>query len=233
MPWMNWGDTSFIVIMFISMALGGLAQLYINSTYKKWARVGVTSGLTGEQAAYRILEKNNLGAGGRAPVKVVPTQAKLGDHYDPRTNMVALSTEVYSRPSVSGVAIAAHEVGHAIQHNTGYFWSNFRSALVPIVNLGSQAAGWLIIMGLIIQLTPLFWAGIIAYGIAVGFQLVTLPVEINASRRALIQLREAGIVNTNEEQGARQVLTAAALTYVAAALVSLLYLVYYIGLRRD
>lgn len=229
----NFGDLNYIFIMVVAMALGGFTQLYIKRTYKKWSGVANRQGITGLEAAQRILANKGLGAGSAKAVGINRIQGNLTDHYDPRTNQVSLSAEVYDRPSVSAVAIAAHEVGHAIQHNKGYVWSNVRSAIVPLANLGSNVAGWLIILGLVIQISALFWAGIIAYGLAVGFQLVTLPVELNASKRALVQLKETGIVNENEEAGARQVLTAAALTYIAGTLISLMYLVYYIGLSRD
>lgn len=234
MPIWLYGDNGgFLIIMIAAMILGGLTQAYISRMYKKWSRVQISSRISGKEAAQRILEKNNIGTASAKPVVITRVQGKLSDHFDPRTNTVALSSDVYDNPSVSGVAVAAHEVGHAIQHAQGYFWSNLRTTFVPVVNFGSSMAGILILMGLLINISGLFWAGIIAYGSAVAFQIITLPVEINASRRALVQLRETGIVTTNEEAGARQVLTAAALTYLASALISLMYLLYYIGLRRD
>lgn len=236
MPYFGANSTYFLV-MIISVVVGLFTQGYIKRTYAKWSNVGIERGITGAEAARLILERNNLLASGPAAsdgqVVVQRIPGELSDHYDPRSHVVSLSQAVYDQPSVASVAVAAHEVGHAIQHSHRYVWGEIRTRLVPIVNFGSSAAGILILMGLVINLSGLFWAGIIAYSLAVLFQLVTLPVELNASNRALVQLREAGIVSDAEAGGAKQVLTAAAFTYLGAALISLLYLLYYIGLRRD
>jgi Zn-dependent membrane protease YugP len=234
---MNW-----IILLLVSLALGGATQFYIKSTFKKWSRVSASNGLTGAQVAQTILSRNGIAgtpgqAGGVRAVGVAQAiSGSLSDHYDPRTGIVALSDSVYGESTVAATAVAAHEVGHALQTADGYIWGRARTALVPVVNLGGNIAWILIFIGIIMTaLRPLFWMGIACFALTVVFQIVTLPVEFNASHRGLVQLREAGLLNANELGGARQVLTSAALTYVAAALVSVMYLLYYLGLggRRD
>lgn len=231
-------DSSWLFVMIAAMAIGGLAQLYIKRTFSKWSQVGTVSGLSGAQVATKLLQNNSIAATtgqatSKGAVGVASVAGKLTDHYDPRTGMIALSEDVYGSTSIAAVAVAAHETGHAIQDAQHYSWMQLRSTLAPVVQFGSSFAGILIIMGLVIQFSGLFWLGIIAYASAVLFQIVTLPVEINASRRALVQLENAQILTSSELPAARQVLTSAAFTYLAAALISLMYLLYYIGLRRD
>lgn len=222
-------SSQYLLIMIVSIALGALTQSYINSTFRKWSNVPLESGLTGAQVAERI-----LGASGVRGVGITAVRGRLTDHYDPRSKTLALSEVVYASSSVAAAGVAAHEVGHAIQDDRGYVWNALRSSLVPVANLGSQAAGILILLGFMINLSGLLWLGVIAYAAAVAFQLVTLPVELNASRRALVSLEQTGALPAHQMTGARQVLTAAALTYVAAALISLLNLMYYFGLaNRD
>lgn len=225
----RFGDYRYLLLMVVAVALGGLTQAYIRSTFRKWSHVPVASGLSGAQVARRILDANGLSA-----VAVRPVGGALTDHYDPRSKELALSEGVYGVASVAAAGVAAHEAGHAIQDAREYVWGNLRTALVPVVNFGSSAAGILIVMGLFTSLTGLLWLGIIAYSTAVVFQVVTLPVELNASRRALETLENTGVLAPDQLPGARQVLTAAAFTYVAGALISIMYLVYYLGLaRRD
>lgn len=224
--------------MVAAIALGGLAQLYIKRTFAKWSQTDTASGLTGAQVATKLLQVNNIAATtgqatSRGAVGVASVKGSLTDHYDPRSGIIALSDGVYDSTSISAVAVAAHETGHAIQDAQSYSWMKMRTALAPVVQFGSSIAGVLIIMGLVIQFSGLFWLGIVAYASAVLFQVITLPVEINASRRALAQLENAQILTPNELPGARQVLTSAAFTYLAGALISIMYLLYYIGLRRD
>lgn len=231
-------STEYILLIIVTIALGGATQLYIKSTFKKYSSVPSQSGLTGAQVAQRILEANGIAAGagqesGEGACVVVPVGGNLTDHYDPRSGVVALSDPVYGESSISAIAVAAHEVGHAIQDAKNYTWGEIRTAIVPIVNFGSSAAGILIFAGFIINLSGLIWLGILGYSLAVGFQIVTLPVELNASKRALVQLESLGILAPAEVPGARQVLTSAALTYVAAALISVLNLMYYIGLASN
>ena len=222
-------DPGYLVIMFVSIGLGLATQAYIKSTYRKWSRVPLDSGLPGTQVARRILDGEGLHS-----VEVVRVPGELTDHYDPRSKKLALSDGVFETPSVAAAGIAAHEAGHAIQDARGYAWGKVRTALVPVVNFGSSSAGILIVLGLVVGISGLLWLGIVAYATAVLFQLVTLPVEINASRRAMDSLERSAVMGSEQLAGARQVLFAAALTYVAAALISIMNLLYYIGLaRRD
>ena len=222
-------DPRWMLLMLVSVALGALTQGYINSTFKKWSHVPLDSGLTGAEVAERI-----LGANGVRGVSIAHVRGQLSDHYDPRSKTLALSDPVFGASSVAAAGVAAHEVGHAIQDERRYVWGSVRTALVPVVNLGSSAAGILIVLGFIIGMSGLLWLGILAYSTAVLFQLVTLPVELDASRRAIRSLEQVGALPAHQLPGARQVLTAAALTYVAAALISILNLLYYVGLaNRD
>lgn len=217
----------YFLLMFIAMALGFATQSYIKSTFRKWGTVPLESGLTGEQVARRVLDAEGL-----HQVEVSGIRGELTDHYDPRTRSIALSDPVFSQQTVAAAGVAAHEAGHAIQHARAYVPATIRTALVPAVNIGSSAAGILIMMGLFINMSGLLWLGIIAYSSAVLFQVVTLPVEIDASRRAMARLQQGAMMGPQQLAGARKVLFAAALTYVAAALVSIMYLVYYLGLAR-
>jgi Zn-dependent membrane protease YugP len=235
-------DPLWLGLMFISIVLGGATQFYINSTFKKWSRVHSANGLTGAAVAETILSRNRISARvagaeeGVHAVRVVQSRSGgLSDHYDPRTGTVVLSADVYGKSTVSATAVAAHEVGHAIQTAEGYFPSRLRKVMVPAVSFGSNIAWILIFIGLFANLFQLFYVGIAFFALAVLFQIVTLPVELNASSRAMTQLREGNMLSAGELSGARQVLTAAAFTYVAAALVSILQLLYFLGLggRRN
>ncbi len=222
-------DPLWIALMVVSTLLGLVTQRYIKSSFRKWSNVGVSSGMTGAQIARSILDANGL-----QDVAIQQVAGDLSDHYDPRSKTLGLSSAVYSVASVAAAGVAAHEAGHAVQDARGYVWGNIRTAMVPAVNIGSSAAWILIMGGFIFQFTGLIWLGIVFYAGAVAFQIVTLPVEFDASRRALINLEGTGAVDAGQLSGARQVLTAAALTYVAAALIAALQLLYYIGLaRRD
>jgi len=239
----------YIAIMIVTLAIGGLAQAAIGHTNKKYSRIPLASGMTGAQVALRILQANGIaatgGRTGRGAVAIQQVSGSLTDHYDPRTGIVSLSESIYGASTVAAAAVAAHEVGHAIQDAHGYVFGRLRTAMVPAVNFSSKFSMILIIGGFILgigvssgQPTIGFyalWAGIFLYSAAVLFQIVTLPVEINASRRALVQLRDLAVLGPDELDGGRRMLTAAASTYVAAALVSLLYLAYYIflGSRRN
>lgn len=231
-------NSNYLLLMLITVGLGLLTQSYIKSTFNKWSKVRTQRGITGMQAAQELLMRNNIAAQpgqkpGEGAVAVTATSGQLTDHYDPRSGIIALSEPVYDKSSIAAVAVAAHETGHAIQDAQNYLWGEMRTAIVPIVNFGSSIAGVLIVFGLIINISGLLWLGIAGYSLAVLFQIVTLPVELNASKRALVQLQDSGILTTQEVPAARQVLFSAALTYVAAALISILNLLYYIGLTRD
>lgn len=222
-------DPMWILLMIISTVVGVATQGYINSTFRKWSQVPLTTGRSGAEVARAILDANGLHA-----VPVNPVGGNLTDHYDPRNRVLALSTPVYGQATVAAAGVAAHEAGHAIQHQRRYVFGSVRSTIVPIANIGSQAAFPLIMIGFFVGATQLVWLGVIAYGAAVAFQLVTLPVELDASRRAMATLQTSGVMGPEQLAGARHVLNAAALTYVGAALIAILQLLYFIGLaRRD
>jgi len=221
----NW---TWIALMIFSTVLGMITQGYVNSTFKKWSQVRLGTGETGAQVARRILDAEGLGS-----VTIDPIAGKLSDHYDPRTKKLGLSEPVFAGVTVASAGVAAHEAGHAIQDARHYVWGNVRNALVPVANFGSMASWWLIIIGIVLQFSGLVWIGVLVYGAAVLFQVVTLPVELDASKRALASLEGTGGLAPEQVAGARQVLTAAALTYVAAALIAALQLLYYIGLARS
>lgn len=207
------------ILLIIGMLLSLAASAKLKSTFARYRSVRNASGLTGEQAARRILQ-----AAGITDVQVRAVHGSLTDHYDPRTKTVNLSQDIYGQTSLAAVGVAAHECGHAIQHATHYAPLEIRSAIVPAANLGSQLSWPLFFIGLIMSIRPLITAGIVLFSLAVLFQLVTLPVEINASSRALHMLEAAGILGSDENRGARKVLTAAAMTYVAALAGSVLQL---------
>jgi Zn-dependent membrane protease YugP len=218
---------NFFWVMLASVAIGGLAQAWVKAQYRRFSAVPLASGLTGAQAARRVLDMNGL-----TGVSIEMIGGQLTDHFDPAAGVLRLSQGVYQGRSVASAGVAAHEAGHAVQHAKGFVAARARIALVPVANIGSQAAPFLVIGGLFLGLLQLAWVGIALYAAAVLFQLVTLPVELDASRRALESLEPAGIVDADELPGARSVLKAAALTYVAAALVSIVYLLYFVGMAR-
>ena len=221
-------DPVYLIIGVVSFVASIAIQGYLKSTYGKWMRVENTAGLTGAETARAILHANGLD-----DVKVEAVKGQLTDHYDPRTKTVRLSEGNYGHKNVSGMAVAAHEVGHAIQHAKAYGPLQIRTAILPAANLGSQFGPIAAIFGLMLGLGGLVNIGIILFTAAVLFQVVTLPVEFDASRRALVQMNKLGLATSNDSGGARQVLTAAALTYVAAAATSIAYLLYFIGMSRD
>lgn len=206
-----------------------LAQGKVKRAYKKYSRIRNSAGLTGAEVARKILHDNGI-----YDVEVEETKGELSDHYDPRAKVVRLSTDNYRNASVAGAAIAAHEVGHAIQDAENYSFLKFRSALAPVASIGSNLGQWLILAGLLFGVgaqvggNPVLLMGIIFFATAVLFQVVTLPVEFNASNRAMEQMVASGIIVNNEERETKKVLDAAALTYVAAALVALLELARFI-----
>jgi Zn-dependent membrane protease YugP len=240
---------SFLILIIISTILGLATQAYIKSTFRKWSQVPLSTGLTGAQVAQRVLAANGVdtdgsyitqpGVAGRMHVSIQPIGGTLSDNYDPRDRTLNLSEAVYGVSSVAAAGVAAHEAGHAVQHARGYIWNSLRTALVPVAQFGSTAAIWLIIIGaVLLRMSGLGLAmaylGVLLFGAAVLFQIVTLPVELNASRRALSSLEMTGTLTLDQLGGARSVLTAAALTYVAAALVAALQFLYYLGfLRRN
>jgi hypothetical protein len=229
-------DPMYLIFMIPAIALMGFASWYVRHSYNKWSQVRASSGLTGHQAAQRLISTGNLYG-----VQVQGTSGQLSDHYDPRNKTLFLSQGVANSPSVAAVAISAHELGHALQDAEEYFPMKVRSMLVPAVNIGSNL-GWILIMiGLVLRMTNLAWIGVAVFSAGALFALATLPVEFNASARAKQLLYQTGIIQTEEEQrGVNQVLNAAALTYVAGLITAVMQLLYYVflvggmgGRRRD
>lgn len=211
----------FFLYLGLIIALPLYAQFKVKSTFKKYSKVRSTSNMTGAQVARLILDQNGL-----QNVKVVETPGVLSDHYNPVTKIVALSTDNYHNASVAGTAVAAHEVGHAIQDKEAYAFLRFRHALVPAANISSKASWIFIMIGIIFSsMSSMLLIGIVLLAVGVVFQIVTLPVEFNASSRAMDQIVTLGIINNEEEAKAKKVLSAAAMTYVAAAAVAVLELV--------
>ena len=232
MPYYGYGygmgfDPAYLLLVVASLILGVATQGYINSTYKTWSRVP-SDGDAGADVARRMLDASGCGA-----VGIRSTPGTLTDHYDPRDNNLYLSQANLSGGSVASVAVACHEAGHAVQRAQGYFMMRVRTALVPVVNFTQNA--WMIVflMGVLMNVAGLTTLAIALFAFSVLFQVVTLPVEIDASRRAVAYIRDSGMSGVNV-RGARKVLTAAALTYVAAALPSIMQLLYLLGrTRRD
>jgi len=223
-----YGNTSWLLLMIIATVLGLVTQGYVNSTYRKWSRVPIATGESGAQVARRILDADGLSS-----VAIEPIAGRLTDNYDPRVKRLHLSQDVYASNSIAAAGVAAHESGHALQDAHGYVFGRIRSALVPVASFGSGASIWLIIIGIALNFMQLAWIGLAFFAFAVLFQLVTLPVEFNASSRALEQLEGTAGLPAEQVAGARAVLTAAALTYVAAALIAALQLLYFFGRVRD
>lgn len=219
------------VIMIAVMALSFLVQQMLQSRFHKYSQVGLPSGMTGAEVAMKMLHDHGI-----YNVKVVPTRGMLTDHFNPQTMTIALSEGVYSSRSVAAAAVAAHECGHAVQHALGYAPLKMRSALVPVVNFASSIVQWVLLLGvLMINTFPgLLWFGIILFASTTLFSFITLPVEVNASTRAISWLSRAGITDGQTQPMAIDALKWAAYTYVIAAVGSLATLLYYIGLaRRD
>ena len=232
---MGFLDPTYMCFMIPAILLMMLAQWYVSSSYSKWSRVQVRSGLTGAQAAQRLIQ-----SGGLYNVNIQPIAGNLTDHYDPRTKVLSLSQGVYQGNSVAALAVAAHELGHAMQDSEGYAPLRLRALLVPAVNIGSYLGWILIILGIIIGQLGLAWVGVLVFSGGLVFALVTVPVELNASGRAKRLLASTGLISgSDEESGVNRVLNAAALTYVAGAVTAALQLMYYVfmvagmGRRRD
>lgn len=221
---------SYILILVPALILSAYASTKVKTTFAKYSTVMSSGGLTGADVARRILAEQGI-----TNVGVEAIRGNLTDHYDPRAKMVRLSDSVYGKASIAAIAVAAHECGHAIQHDVGYVPLNMRSSLAPVATFASQLAMPLFFIGLLSSSggEVMLQMGIIFFSAAVLFQLVTLPVEFNASSRALKIMLDYNIVNEREENGAKKVLSAAALTYVAAALTSLLSLIRLILIARN
>lgn len=208
------------LLYLIAILIPLMAQIYVSTSYSKFRVVKNGKGLTGLDTAKKILEANGLG-----DLYVVETKGKMTDHYDPTRKTVRLSTEVFHGDSVASLAIAAHECGHAIQDKDGYFFMRLRSFICPVVNLGTTFAYVLLIIGAILEMHNLIMLAIALYSLGLVFQLITLPVEIDASKRALNNLNELGLTDNTDASGASRMLRAAAYTYVAGVLSSALEII--------
>ncbi len=231
-------DPMYFVFMIPGIIFMLWAQSKVKGTYAKYKRVPNSAGATGAQAARAVLDANGLMS---VPIEQIP--GELSDHYDPRKRVLRLSPEVYGGRSISAIGIAAHEAGHALQHAQGYAWLTARTAIVPAVSIGSNLGLILLIAGIMIGVTGLAWVGVALFALTTVFALITLPVEFNASARARTALVSVGIINDGTQQGiaeakgVKDVLSAAAWTYIAGFAVSVLQLLYYVSLltgsRRD
>ena len=237
-------DQNYLLYVLLpTMVISLLAQWYLRSSFRKWHNLRNSAGLNGTAIAERIIRRTEVGdvhferattrSAGAAAVRVERGAGAFGDHYDPRSHTVRLSPETAGHDSVAAMAIVAHELGHAWQHEQRSPLIQLRSMLLPAVSLGPQLAFGLIVAGLLLNFIGLTWLGIAFFGLVVVFSVLTLPVEFDASRRGLILLREAGLMQAeSDESGSRAVLRAAALTYVAATVTAVLQLLYYISLAQ-
>ena len=238
MPYYSYGfDWTYIVLVLPCIIFSMWASSSVNNTFKRYAQKFSSRLITGAQAAQRVLSHNGVSG-----VRIERVSGNLTDHYDPRTNVIRLSDSVYDSTSVAAIGVAAHEAGHAVQYARHYAPIHFRAAIIPITNIGSKLAMPLILLGVVLSFlgsisTGLIYLGIAAFALSLVFQLVTLPVEFNASRRAMRAIADAELLTGDEQRGARKTLTAAAMTYVAATAVSLAQLlrllVLFSGKRRD
>ena len=216
---MGWGFDGTYVLIILAFLISALVSAKMNATFSKYSKVRSYCGMTGAQAAQRILS-----SAGIYDVRIEHVSGKLTDHYDPSNKVLRLSDAVYGNTSIAAIGVAAHEGGHAVQHAKNYVPLSVRSAIVPVANFGSQLSWPLFLAGLIFSFRPLLMIGILLFCAALLFQIVTLPVEFNASARALRMLDETGIMGRQEIRGTKKVLRAAAMTYVAAVIGSLLQL---------
>lgn len=239
MPYYYNFDWTYLILVLPCIILSLIASASVNSTFKKYSSQISSRGITGAQAAQRVLSTNGVSG-----VRVERVSGNLTDHFDPRTNVIRLSDSVYDSSSTAAIGVACHEAGHAVQYAQNYFPIRIRTAIIPLTNFGSKLAMPLILMGILFSSlgafsTTLVEIGIACFGLSFVFQLVTLPVEFNASRRAMAAIEESGLLTTDEQRGARKTLTAAAMTYVAAAAVALAQLLRLVlffgnrGRRRD
>lgn len=219
-------DPMYLIFMIPAFILMMVVQGYVRSAYQKWGKVQARSRLSGAQAAERLIQRGNLYG-----VRIEPIQGELTDNYDPRDKVLHLSQGVYNSTSVAALAIAAHELGHAMQDQEAYVPLRFRAALVPAVNIGSTMGWILILIGIFLNFAQLAWVGVGVFSLGALFALATLPVELNASARAKRLLAETGLIMGQEEvAGVNKVLNAAALTYVAALVTAVLQLLYFVTL---
>ena len=233
MPGYYYGFDIYYVILVLPCLLFSMwAQHSVNSTFNRYAKVFSRRGLTGAQAAAAVLRQNGVNN-----VQIEHVSGRLSDHFDPSTNVIRLSDSVYASTSVAAIGVAAHEAGHAVQYAVGYGPMKLRAMIIPLTNFGSKLAWPLILLGIVLNFSGLLTIGVLLFGTATLFQLVTLPVELNASRRALQTISDAGLLYDDEYPAAKKTLTAAAMTYVAALAVSaaqfLRLILIFGGRRRD
>jgi hypothetical protein len=242
-------DPIYLLLMIVTLVISGAAQFFVQSAYKKWSTVRNAVNMNGVQAGQAIVDRTPLGDFVNAPKAIQATgqfgtaagstirfqrvAGQLSDHYDPRTHSVSLSEGVATQPSVASLAIVAHELGHAQQHEQASVLITLRNFLVPAIQFSPQVAYIMIFLGFLLRSSGLIYLGALVYGLMVLFTLITLPVEIDASRRALALLRESNLIQDERDaHGAKRVLTAAAMTYVAAAVTAVLTLLYYLSLAN-
>lgn len=227
---MYWYDSTYILVI-IAFALSLFASMGVNATFARYKKISSSRGMTGAEAARKILDDNGL-----YNIGVEHISGNLNDHFDPRSNVIRLSDATYSDSSVAAIGVAAHEAGHAVQHAVGYVPIKVRNAIVPVVNISTQLSMPLFFIGLLLNMMGLATVGVVLFSAALVFQLVTLPVEFDASHRALKILSASGMLSESEVGGARKVLGAAAMTYVAAAAATALQLarlLLLVNRRRD
>lgn len=210
------GDGIYIILLLVVMGISVYAQSKVQRTFQQFSQTYVSSGLRAEEIAQQLLNRAN------SPVQIQPVQGSLTDHYDPRGGVVGLSQQVYGQSSIAAIAVAAHEIGHVMQYQEGYAPIRLRNAILPVASIGSYAAPWIVILGLFMGSYNLAMVGVVLFGAMLVFQVVTLPVEFNASSRALRMLEEGNYITYEESDGAKKVLNAAAMTYVWAAVASLI-----------
>jgi len=224
---MNFDSMSLLLIL-AGILVTSLATIYVNSMYSKYKKVNNQRGLTGFDVARHILDKNNLNN-----VLILETNGNLSDHYDPSKKVIKLSHDIYNGKTIAAISVAAHECGHAIQDKENYSFLRLRASIFPIVNLSSKLGYFAILIGILFSLVDLIWIGILFEVVILLFQLVTLPVEFDASNRALSIIEKDGLVTTTEHNGAKKMLNAAAFTYVAGVLASLFEILRLILIARD
>lgn len=232
----GYGYMSYLIFMLPALLLGLWAQFKVKSTFSKYKNINNSRGMTGEEAARMILDKNGL-----SYVRIERVSGELTDHYDPRDNVIRLSSSVYHSTSIGAIGVAAHEAGHAVQHAEEYTPIKLRNAIIPVCNFGSSVGPVMIVIGCLFSGQfgrSLIFLGILLFSMVALFQLVTLPVEFDASSRALSVIRDSGMFADKDYKGAKKVLSAAAMTYVAALITSILQILYYVtrflgGRRRD
>ena len=221
-------DYYYLVLVVPTIILSMLAQFMVKTTFNKYSKIRCSRSITGQDAARQLLMDNSIN-----DVAIEPVSGSLTDHYDPRAKKLRLSEPVYAQPSIAAVGVAAHETGHAIQHAKSYAPLALRSTLVPVANIGSSIGPWIAMAGLFLSMPILINVGILLFGGAVVFYVITLPVEFNASARALAILRSGNVLTPEELKGVKKVLTAAALTYVASALTALMSFLRLILISRN